>query len=154
MKVVAGAIAQFTTDDIEEIEQAGKYTISDNVTIELSDVEIISSGIPGFSVATNNGVTVALDITINEGLKEEWLAREFVNRIQNLRKDIGLKVIDRITLEVEKNQAITTAINNNLDYICNETLANTLLFNDESNFEGKTIKLADNVHAKVKLIKT
>jgi isoleucyl-tRNA synthetase len=154
MKFIAGAIAQFTADNIKEIEQTGKYTISDNVTIELSDVEISSSDIPGFSVATNSEITVALDITITESLKEEWLAREFVNRIQTLRKDSGFEVTDRINLEIEKNQTITNAINNNLDYICGETLADILLFNDGSNFEGKTVELTENIHAKVKLIKT
>ena len=154
MRYIEGVIAQFTVDNIKEIEQNGTYTISDNITIELSDVEISSSDIPGFSVAINGGVTVALDITLTEGLKEEGLAREFVNRVQALRKNNGFDVTDRINLEVEKNQAITNAINNNLDYICNETLVDILLFNDESNFEGESIELIDNIYTKVKLIKT
>jgi isoleucyl-tRNA synthetase len=153
MKVVAGVIAQFTAEDIEEIEKAGRYTISDNVTVELSDVVITYANIPGFSVATNGKVTVALDITITKGLKEEGVAREFVNKIQNLRKESGLEVTDRINLEIEKNQTITNAINNNLDYICGETLANILLFNEEDNFDGEPIELIDNIHAKVRLTK-
>ena len=151
MKLIASKITSFTSDDITAIETNGSFTISDEITLELTDVEIGSSDIPGFSVATDEGLTVALDITLTDNLKEEGLAREFVNRIQNLRKDNGFEVTDKIIIEIEKNQSITNAINNNLDYICSETLASSLLFSE--NLDGETIDLIDSLTAKVKLIK-
>ena len=84
-------------------------------------------------------------------MKEEGLAREFVNRIQNLRKESGFEVTDTIIIEVEENQALTNAINNNLDYICSETLADSLSFC--KNLEAVTIDLIDSLTAKVRLIK-
>ena len=84
-------------------------------------------------------------------MKEEGLAREFVNRIQNLRKESGFEVTDTIIIEVEENEALTNAINNNLDYICSETLADSLSFC--KNLEAVTIDLIDSLTAKVRLIK-
>ncbi len=151
MKLIAGKIASFTAEDIATIEVNGNYAISDEISISIADVEISSSDIPGFSVATYDGLTVALDISLTESLKEEGLAREFVNRVQNLRKESGFEVTDTITIELEKNQALTNAINNNLDYICSETLAKSLSFCE--NLEAETIDLIDSLTAKVRLIK-
>ena len=110
MKLIASKIGQFSANDIKEIEQKNCYHISDGITIELVDVEISSADIPGFSVATNNGITVALDITLSEELKEEGLAREFINRVQSLRKDKGFEVTDKVVIWVEKNDLITTTL--------------------------------------------
>jgi isoleucyl-tRNA synthetase len=82
--------------------------------------------IPGWKVANSGQITVALDITLTESLKEEGLAREIVNRIQNLRKDIGLDVTDKILVKIQQNDALDTAIQNNLSYICAETLTGDL----------------------------
>ena len=153
MKLIASKITSFTSDDITAIETNGSFTISDEITLELTDVEIGSSDIPGFSVATDEGLTVALDITLTDNLKEEGLAREFVNRIQNLRKDNGFEVTDKIIIEIEKNQSITNAINNNLDYICSETLAVELEFAETPDFNGETLQLIDEINAKVKITK-
>ena len=153
MKLISGAIAQFTNEDIKEIERDGSYKINDTITINLTDVEISSADVPGYIVSSSNGVTVALDITISQNLKDEGLAREFVNRLQNLRKEKNFEVTDMIHIEVEKNQAITNAINNNLEYICSETLAKALIFTEDSSFEGETIDLIDTLTASVKIIK-
>ena len=127
--------------------------INDTITINLTDVEISSADVPGYIVSSSNGVTVALDITISQNLKDEGLAREFVNRLQNLRKEKNFEVTDMIHIEVEKNQAITNAINNNLEYICSETLAIALSFTEAGSFEGETIDLIDTLTASVKIIK-
>ena len=153
MKLIAAKIAQFSADNISEIEKNNSYQIADGIRIELADVEISSADIPGFSVATNDGITVALDITLSKDLKEEGLAREFVNRIQILRKEKGFEVTDTIKIEIEKNQVITTAINNNLTYICGETLADTLVFSEVKDFDGENLVLIDEISAKVKIIK-
>ena len=153
MKLISGAIAQFTNEDIKEIERDGSYKINDTITINLTDVEISSADVPGYIVSSSNGVTVALDITISQNLKDEGLAREFVNRLQNLRKEKNFEVTDMIHIEVEKNQAITNAINNNLEYICSETLAIALSFTEAGSFEGETIDLIDTLTASVKIIK-
>ncbi len=151
MKLIAGKIASFTSEDIATIEANGNYAISDEISISIADVEIRSSDIPGFSVATDDGLTVALDISLTESLKEEGLAREFVNRVQNLRKDSGFEVTDTIIIEVEKNQALTNAINNNLDYICSETLAKSLSFCEK--LKVGTVDLIDSLTVKVRIIK-
>ncbi|MBC8266970.1 MAG: isoleucine--tRNA ligase [Flavobacteriales bacterium] len=153
MKLIASKVGRFSAEDIQNIEKNGTHKISNEITIDLSDVEITSADIPGFSVATNNGVTVALDITLSEKLKEEGLAREFINRIQNLRKDSGFEVTDKVNIMVEKNEAITSAINNNLDYICNETLADTLSFIKDESFNGEIIELINSITVTVKIIK-
>ena len=123
MKLITNKIAQFSQEDIESLELNKCYQLTKSISINLNDVEISSADIPGFSVATNNGLTVALDITLSEELKNEGLAREFINRIQNIRKDHGFEVTDQIKVLVEKNDLIMTAIKNNLNYICEETLA-------------------------------
>ena len=129
MKQIAGAISQFSQADITAFESAGSYdlTIDDGtITITLEDADIISKDIPGWAVASESGITVALDLTITDKLAEEGLARELVNRIQNLRKDKGLEVTDRINLSILDQANINRAVTNNLKYICAETLAENL----------------------------
>ena len=123
MNLIVKEISQFSPENILEIEKTGVYKLSDQIKIKLSDVIISSDDIPGFSVINGGGITVALDIKLNTELKEEGLAREFINRIQNLRKEKRFDVTDTIIIEIKKNEALTAAINNNLSYICNETLA-------------------------------
>jgi len=153
MKLIAAKIAQFSADNISEIEKNNSYQIAEGIIIDLADVEISSADIPGFSVATNDGITVALDIKLSKGLEEEGLAREFINRIQVLRKEKGFEVTDTIKIEIAKNQVITTAINNNLNYICGETLTNTLVFSDAKDFDGENLVLINEISVKVKIIK-
>ena len=153
MKLIASKIGQFSANDIKEIEQKNCYHISDGITIELVDVEISSADIPGFSVATNNGITVALDITLSEELKEEGLAREFINRVQSLRKDKGFEVTDKVAIWVEKNDLITSAIKNNFTYICEETLAEQLNYEETIISNAVRVELIDGISITISLEK-
>ena len=153
MKLIASKIGQFSVNDIKEIEQKNSYHISDGITIELADVEISSADIPGFSVATNNGITVALDITLSEELKEEGLAREFINRVQSLRKDKGFEVTDKVAIWVEKNDLITSSIKNNFTYICEETLAEKLNYEETIISNAVRVELIDGISITISLEK-
>lgn len=97
----------------------------------LEDVEIISQDIPGWEVNTEGKLTVALDVTITEPLREEGIARELVNRIQNIRKDKGFDVTDRISVKIKDNGLVARSVNNNLNYICSEILASSLNLVDD-----------------------
>ena len=109
-------------------ENTGSLEITKNIILSLDDVEFVPQDIPGWLVAHNDLLTVALDVSTNEDLENEWLSREFVNRIQNIRKDIGLEVVDNINISIEKSSHIETVIKNNLNYICNETLTKNITF--------------------------
>jgi isoleucyl-tRNA synthetase len=141
MKGIAAAVNQFEQEDINELERNGQIQIEvqdENVTLTIDDVEISTDDIPGWLVMTENGITVALDIQLNDELRHEGITRELVNRIQNLRKDSGLDVTDRIEITVESQELLTAAVNDNFDYICAETLADELNFVDSLS--------GDNVH--------
>jgi isoleucyl-tRNA synthetase len=153
MKLISGIVNQFSADDIKKIEKDRNYLINESITIDISDVEITSKDIPGCIVATNNGLTVALDITLSDELRDEGLAREFINRIQNLRKDSGFEVTDKVKIQVEKNDSLTAAIKNNFTYICDETLAVQLDFEVHTILNGSEIELIDNISTKVLIIK-
>ncbi|MGC1633519.1 MAG: DUF5915 domain-containing protein, partial [Gelidibacter sp.] len=129
MKAVAQLIGDFEAKDIKQIEQNGTLDVEVNgksITLELSDVEITSQDIEGWLVASSGALTVALDVTISEELKSEGVARELVNRIQNLRKDSGYELTDRIVVHFQKDEQIINAINKNLDYLKTETLTEEL----------------------------
>ncbi len=114
---------------ITEIEKIGLFKLNiegDEIILENEDVEIIPVDIPGWKVANSGAITVALDIILTEELKNEGLAREVVNRIQNLRKESGLNVTDKILVKIQQNDQLDNAIKNNLSYICNETLTGDL----------------------------
>ena len=134
MKAIAAVISAFNQEDILKLEKENSYRIdADGTEIEIStdDVFISSQDIPGLLVANNKGMTVALDVSINEELLEEGIARELINRIQNMRKDAGLEVTDRITLSIAHNDKIESAIASNKTYICGETLADDILICNE-----------------------
>ena len=129
MKLVASAITGFTSEDIKKIEQNGEIDVvinGKNTTLGLADVEISSQDIEGWLVANEGGFTVALDVTINDELKGEGIARELVNRIQNLRKDSGFEVTDRIDVKIQKDSNLVTAVQTNIEYIKTETLTEEL----------------------------
>lgn len=129
MKAVQAFANENGSAIISGIEKTGKFEIkidADTIVLENEDVEIIPVDIPGWKVANSGQLTVALDVTITPELKEEGLARELVNRIQNLRKESNLEVTDKINVKIQRNSAINTAINNNLNYICAEILASSL----------------------------
>jgi isoleucyl-tRNA synthetase len=126
MKEVSAVINTFTKEDIAQIERQGKLS-KEGFDLVLEDVLISSEDIPGWSVAAEAGITVALDITITDDLKKEGIARDFVNRVQNLRKDMGLEVLDKIGIEVEKDgEVVTAALTTFKDYISTETQALSL----------------------------
>ena len=126
MKEVSGVINGFTKEDIQALEKSGALN-KGGFELVLDDVLISSEDIPGWSVATENGLTVALDITLTDELKREGIARDFVNRVQNLRKDMGLQVLDKIAIEVEKDgEAMTLALMEYKEYISTETQAVSL----------------------------
>ncbi|MBT1704592.1 class I tRNA ligase family protein [Fulvivirgaceae bacterium PWU20] len=133
MKEVSAVITAFTKEDIAAIEKQGKLS-REGFDLVLEDVLITSEDIPGWAVATESGVTVALDINVTEDLKKEGIARDFVNRIQNLRKDMGLEVLDKINIEVERDgEMVTSALNTFKDYISTETQALTLELREKVN---------------------
>jgi len=130
MKAIAAAISGFDQSDISKLEKEGSYTLNidgSDLNISTEDVFISSQDIPGLLVANNKGVTVALDITMSEALIEEGIARELVNRIQNMRKDAGLEITDRIKLSISQHDKIDAAVASNKIYICEETLADEIL---------------------------
>lgn len=129
MKEVGAEIIAMNQEQISNLEKNGSIALkTNNYEILLSDVEIIADDIPGWLVNVMGSLTVALDVNISEELRQEGISREFINRIQNLRKEKGFEVTDRIKLSVLENEFIKESINNNLDYICAEILANTLVF--------------------------
>ena len=129
MKLVAARISQLTSEDIKKIEQNGVLEVEisgKNTTLGLADVEIISQDIEGWLVANEGALTVALDVTISDELKGEGIARELVNRIQNLRKDSGFEVTDRIDVKIQKDENLVNAVETNMEYIKTETLTEDL----------------------------
>ena len=133
MKLIANEIQKFEQEQIIELEQKGIFELEINeksITLQMSDVEITSQDIEGWLVANANGLTVALDVTISDELRKEGISRELVNRIQNLRKDQGFEVVDKIEVTFEKNAVIQEAVSVNEAYIKAETLTNTIVFND------------------------
>ncbi len=136
MKVIANAINSFTSEDIKKIEQSGNLEVEINgksITLGLDDVEITSQDIEGWLVANEGALTVALDVTITDDLKGEGIARELVNRIQNLRKDSGFDVTDRIDVHLQKDENIINAVKTNIEYIKTETLTEELEIKDKVN---------------------
>jgi isoleucyl-tRNA synthetase len=136
MKLISNAVRAFSAADIKIIEQKGSIAIEINqktITLGLEDVEITSQDIEGWLVANEGALTVALDVTINEELREEGIARELVNRIQNLRKDSGFDVTDRIDVQIQNDTKVAAAIASNQAYIKSETLTEDLKIMDTLN---------------------
>ncbi|MBT8304575.1 MAG: isoleucine--tRNA ligase [Bacteroidia bacterium] len=136
MKLISAEIQKLDAKDIKKIEQNGEIDVEINgksIILDLSEVEISSKDIEGWLVANAEGFTVALDVTLTEDLKREGIARELVNRIQNLRKDSGFEVTDKIDVKLQKDDNIEKAVSNNLDYIKTETLTAELEIIDQMN---------------------
>lgn len=146
MKAISTLVQQFTAQDIAQIEQQKGWTgqiDGDTIELDLEDFEIQAQDIPGWLVANENGLTVALDVTISADLKAEGLAREVVNRIQNLRKESAFDVTDRILVQIDTTAAIQEAITAHKDYICTEVLANDIQFCALSVAKTEEIEAAD-----------
>ncbi|WP_339622973.1 isoleucine--tRNA ligase [uncultured Winogradskyella sp.] len=136
MKLIANAVREFSAADIKNIEQNGNIDVEingKNITLGVEDVEITSQDIEGWLVANEGALTVALDVTINDELRKEGIARELVNRIQNLRKDSGFEVTDRIDVQLQSNPQIAEAVASNEAYIKSETLTEDLKIMDTVN---------------------
>ncbi|MCC7232458.1 MAG: isoleucine--tRNA ligase [Bacteroidia bacterium] len=155
MKDVAAAITMLNQEEISRFEaerqliiQAGGQT----VTIVPEDVEVLSEDIPGWQVISEGKLTVALDTRVTESLKEEGIAREFINRVQNLRKDKGFEVTDRIDLKVQSHTGIRASLLNNKDYICAEILAASLDLVDQLDGEDAVeVEVDEAIQTKVRI---
>jgi isoleucyl-tRNA synthetase len=133
MKLLAQAVNGISQSQIRQLEQEGSISLdleSRQFQLELGEVEILTQDMPGWTVASDKGITVALDITLTEALIHEGIAREFVNRVQNLRKDSGLEITDRIEVQYVADESVQKSIQLHLHYICNEVLANTVTYVD------------------------
>jgi isoleucyl-tRNA synthetase len=133
MKAMSAIVDAFTQDQIREIETSGKIEVmlnEETFTLNLADVEIMTQDMPGWLVTSEGDTTVALDITISEALLQEGIARELVNRIQNLRKELGFEVTDKIKVEYSGSEQLTNSVNQFNAYICSEVLATEITFVD------------------------
>ena len=150
MKEIAQEVAKFVQEDIQEIEQKGEITLEIKnkiINLQLPDVEIASQDIEGWLVASSGSLTVALDVSISDDLRKEGIARELVNRIQNIRKDSGFEVTDKIDIKILKDGLVEKAVESNLDYIKTETLTAELDF--EEKLEMGTTVAFDEVNTKL-----
>lgn len=156
MKAIAAAIASFSQEDIATIECEGRFNLTigqESVEIALSDVEIITQDIPGWVVANEDDLTVALDTTITESLRLEGISRELVNRIQNIRKEQGFDVTDNIIVEIEKQETLCKAAEAFRDYICSETLTQKLIFSDKVACPLQTIDVIEGTELAIRITK-
>lgn len=157
MKQIAAAVVGIDQSQIAEFEMNHSLTITiegQQVEFTEGDLEVITDDIPGWVIASNGNLTIALDITITEELRNEGLARELVNRIQNIRKDKGFEVTDKIMLQIEKNSELERAINHNNVYICSETLATTLELIEQIEPSSRiVVDLAEELQAAVSVTK-
>lgn len=156
MKAIAAAIASFSQGDIATIECEGRFNLTigqESVEIALSDVEIITQDIPGWVVANEDDLTVALDTTITESLRLEGISRELVNRIQNIRKEQGFDVTDNIIVEIEKQETLCKAAEAFRDYICSETLTQKLIFSDKVACPLQTIDVIEGTELAIRITK-
>ncbi len=154
MKQVAEAITSLDQESINTLEANGEIEIKvqdQTFVISTADLEIIAEDIPGWQVSNMGKLTVALDVTITPALKQEGLSRELINRIQNLRKELGFEVTDRIRVEVQKHDLIAAALTQNKDYICSEILADDIILADNLVEGNKTV--IDDVELQILLIK-
>jgi isoleucyl-tRNA synthetase len=157
MKTVQAFAQDHAQDIIKGIEQKEEFKVNvggNEYILTPEDVEIIPVDIPGWKVANQGSLTVALDVTLTDGLRQEGLARELVNRIQNLRKDKAFEVTDKIELKVKSNGALDAAIKNNLQYICAETLASSLELVEELNTEEAVpVEVDDQINTLIQISK-
>ena len=143
MKGIAAQMAQISQEDITMLEEQGSLDLTvENtpVTVEAADVEIISEDIPGWLVSNEGNLTVALEVEISDELRKEGMARELINRIQNLRKDAGLEITDRISVQVSPQEETNQAIESYGEYISNQVLADSIIVKDN---DGTLVEFDD-----------
>ena len=156
MKLVAQAIQNLNETQIQELEKQGSLTILINnktCTLEASDVVISSKDVAGWMVASEQGVTVALDIQMNETLRLEGMARELVNRLQNMRKDLDFEVTDTIEVTLKESDELNAILNENKAYIQREILATTIYVAKEVNNEATEL-IFDSLNTQVTMVKS
>ena len=156
MKAIASGISAFSQEDIAKIENEGKYALTigeEQIEIALSDVEIITQDIPGWVVANEDDLTVALDTTITDALRKEGISRELVNRIQNIRKEQGFDVTDNIIVEIEKCDLLCEAAKSFHDYIAGETLTKELKFSEQVDNPLQTIDVIEGKELAIRITK-
>ena len=155
MKVVAAALTALTTDEINLFERNGSVDIAlpdgSNATIDIADVEVISEDIPGWLVANEGTVTVALDITVTEELRLEGLARDIVNRVQNIRKSRNYDITDRIALTFEKTELVESVLAKFSEYIGSQVLADAILTKEVLPEEGTEVLEIDEIKVPVNI---
>jgi Isoleucyl-tRNA synthetase len=156
MKEIAQVMTAFTKQQISEMERSGNYAFvlssGENVELTSEDVEIITEDMEGWLVANEGRLTVALDITLTDGLVREGIARELVNRIQNIRKTNGYEITDKISVEIEKRDEINAAVTEFESYIATQTLANSVSLKD--NLENAVELDFDEYVVKVQVVKS
>jgi len=154
MQAVAEKIKLWDNTEIKQLEKDGQYLITDLhpvAAILIDEVEIYTEDVPGWLVASENGLTVALDITVTDELRLEGIARDFVNRVQNLRKDSGFEVTDKIKITLQNNdELLASAVTANREYICQEVQALDLSLVGDLNGSASEIEM-DEFLLKVKI---
>jgi len=157
MKAISAAVAEMSQSDISKIEREGVFTLNipeGPIEIGVKDVEILSEDIPGWLVANEGKFTVALDVTVSEELRNEGIARELINRIQNLRKDSGFDVTDKINISILKHSAINKAVEIHREYIASQTLAKDIVLVDiEPHGAASNIEIDTDVITAIKVDK-
>ena len=152
MKMVAELITNMSPEELTAFEATGEYQVPNTAyVVQLTDVEIIAEDIPGWQVTNLGSLTVALDVTITEELKQEGLSRELINRIQNLRKELNFEVTDRITVSLQNHNLIANAVAQNKTYICSEILADKINLIDK--LEGGNKIVIDDVELDISIAK-
>jgi len=155
MKELNAAISGLEQEEISAFERDGVFTIplgDEQIALSLDDVEIISEDIPGWLVANEGPITVALDINITEELRQEGVARELVNRIQNIRKESGFDVTDRINVTMERHELINDAVGNHAKYIGSQTLAEKIELTDRlENNNSKRVDIDEDVYINIRV---
>jgi isoleucyl-tRNA synthetase len=155
MKAISEELKNWDRKLINEFEKAGQYTLmidGQPVLIEPGDVEIQSDDLPGFHTASIGSLVVALDTSITPELREEGIVRELINRIQNLRKEKGFEVTDKISVELLFNNEINVAIQNNLVYLCSEILAQSFTVVQKIDSTDKeSIELTDTISTEISI---
>ena len=150
MKSVNAAVTEMSQEQISELEKNGTITLNVEATeavIELADVEIFSEDVPGWTVANEGALTVALDVEVTEALRREGVAREIVKKIQAIRKESGYDITDRIAVKVSSSSVSDAAVEEFRAYICNQVLADSLeicgdVAGEDIELDGATIKVA------------
>jgi isoleucyl-tRNA synthetase len=157
MKPITAQLTSLTAEQIVQFERDGAYRLnieSTEVEIGIEDVEILTDDIPGWLISSSGNLTVALDITLTDELRSEGLARELVNRIQNIRKEKQFEVTDKISVVIEKNNDLELAVKKNYTYICSETLAESLQLTEKIVTNNKImVELTDDMKTNITIEK-